>query len=123
MIARLMNRESYQRNLVTKAYCSRMLTRLLKNYRSHPDIIGISNDLFYNGELQPSASVDKTHCYLGWRKLPNIKVPIIFDITLGKAVKEENSVRYLSGNRFIIKLKRKYSPFVAVGSTKLKLIK
>lgn len=98
LIARLMNMESYQRNAVTKVYSSRMLTQLLKNFRSHPDIINISNDLFYNSELQPSASRNRTHCCLGWFKLPVKNVPILFDAKVGIATKEENSHRYFNRN-------------------------
>lgn len=96
LIARFMNMESYQRDAVTKMYCSRMLTQLLKNFRSHPDIINISNDIFYNSELQPCASIVKTHRYLGWWKLPVKNVPILFDATVGIAQKEGNSHRYLN---------------------------
>lgn len=98
LIARLMKRESYKRNVVTNAYCSRMLTQLLQNFRSHPDIINISNDIFYNSELQPCASIDKTHRYLGWRKLPVRDVPILFDVIEGIAVMDEYSHRYLIRN-------------------------
>lgn len=108
-----MNRDAYQRNTVTNAYCSRMLTQLLKNFRSHPDIINISNDLFYNSQLQPCASKEKTHCYLGWWKLPAKNVPILFDVTEGFAKKDEYSHRYL--NRNILALRHKY-PFISVGS-------
>lgn len=93
LIARLMNRESYQRNAITKAYSSRMLTQLLQNFRSHPDIINISNDLFYNSELVPKAPTELTDRYLGWWKLPVKNVPILFDVTVGIAARDANSPR------------------------------
>lgn len=90
---RLMNSEPYQRNAKTNAYCSSMLTQLLQNFRSHPDIINISNDLFYHGDLVPSAPIEKTHRFLGWSKLPIKHVPIIFDATVGLAQQEGKSKR------------------------------
>lgn len=93
MIERLMNSAAYQRNPVTKKYCSLMLTQLLHNFRSHPDIINISNDLFYNGVLVPKAPIEKTHRFLGWSKLPIKHVPIIFDATMGLAQQEGKSKR------------------------------
>lgn len=98
LIARLMNRESYQRNAITNAYSSRMLTQLLQNFRSHPDIINISNDLFYDSELVPKAPIELTDRYLGWWKLPVKNVPILFDTTVGCAAKDKNSPRYLNRN-------------------------
>ena len=34
------------------AYDSRLLTKLVRNYRSHPDILKLPNDMFYTGELE-----------------------------------------------------------------------
>lgn len=93
MMERLMNSNPYQRNAVTLTFCNRMLTQLLQNFRSHPDIINISNDLFYNSTLVPSAPVGKTHCFLGWNMLPIQNVPILFDTTMGFAKKEGKSTR------------------------------
>lgn len=93
LIERLMKSNPYQRNAKTKAFCSRMLTQLLQNFRSHPDIINISNDLFYDGELVPSAPIAKTHRFLGWSKLPVKHVPIIFDAMVGTARQEGKSKR------------------------------
>lgn len=93
MIERLMNSKPYQRNAVTKQYCSRMLTQLLQNFRSHPHIINISNDLFYNGVLVPSAPIEKTHLFLNWDKLPIKNVPLIFDAIVGIAQQEGKSNR------------------------------
>lgn len=83
----------YQRNVITKGYSARMLTQLVKNFRSHPLIINISNELFYNGDLVACAPRVKTHRYLGWWKLPARNVPIIFDSTEGYATKDANSTR------------------------------
>lgn len=90
-----MNSEPYQRDKVSKKYCSRMLTQLLQNFRSHPDIINISNDLFYDSELVASAPIEKTHLFLGWNMLPVKDVPLIFHAMVGIARQEGKSKRYV----------------------------
>lgn len=94
-----MNRDLYQRNPVTNAYNLRMLTQLVRNFRSHPNIINISNELFYNNDLVACASKDKANCFLGWWKLPVKNIPILFDVTVGTALKEENSTRYFGSQK------------------------
>lgn len=38
----------------TGGYDPRLVTRLVYNYRSLPEIIALSSDLFYNSELKPT---------------------------------------------------------------------
>ena len=48
--------EVYQRKegatSLTEAYDKRLLTKLVRNYRSHPDILKLPNEMFYKGELE-----------------------------------------------------------------------
>lgn len=37
-------------------YDSRFITQLVKNFRSHEDILEVSNKLFYNNKLLPQVS-------------------------------------------------------------------
>ncbi|TRY87279.1 hypothetical protein DNTS_028207 [Danionella cerebrum] len=59
-----------------EGYNNRYITKLLENYRSHPSILKVSNDMFYDGELKASYNVD---------------FPVIFEGVLGKHSKEQNS--------------------------------
>ena len=52
LLERLMNRGMYQKDEGSGEYPERFMTKLKKNYRSHPDIIKVSNDLFYDGDLE-----------------------------------------------------------------------
>lgn len=97
-MARLMNRDTYKRDPFSKTYCDRMLTQLVRNFRSHPYIINISNELFYNNELMAYAPKEIWNRCLGWSMLPVKNVPIVFDVTVGIAKKEGNSTRHVIGN-------------------------
>lgn len=55
MIERLMDMDIYKRDPITKKYNPKVLTKLIQNYRSHPAIIQISNQMFYDNELIPCA--------------------------------------------------------------------
>lgn len=55
MIERLMEMDIYQRDPLTNKYNPKVLTKLVQNYRSHPAIIQISNQMFYDNELVPVA--------------------------------------------------------------------
>uniref|UniRef100_A0A3B4A9Q7 RNA helicase n=1 Tax=Periophthalmus magnuspinnatus TaxID=409849 RepID=A0A3B4A9Q7_9GOBI len=56
---------------------NRFVTKLLRNYRSHPAILQIPNELFYDGELQAYADEQRNSC-CSFGPLPQKGFPIIF---------------------------------------------
>lgn len=56
LLERLMNRPFYQKDPKTNELNSNVIIKLRNNYRSHPSIISISNELFYENELKACAS-------------------------------------------------------------------
>jgi helicase MOV-10 len=48
-----------------------LLVKLVRNYRSHPKLLELSSQLFYQGELQACASHEITDTLLHWEQLPN----------------------------------------------------
>ncbi|XP_033647607.1 putative helicase MOV-10 isoform X2 [Asterias rubens] len=68
----------YKRREEEPHYDNRVLTKLLRNYRSHPDILKLPNEMFYDDELEVHADKRERECLCGWEKLPNKKFPIIF---------------------------------------------
>lgn len=52
----LANKMLYKRNATTGEYDPRYIVHLYKNYRSHPDILHIPNQLFYEGRLEAKAA-------------------------------------------------------------------
>ncbi|KAM3872362.1 putative helicase mov-10-B.1 [Diretmus argenteus] len=69
----------------------RFITKLLKKYRSHPDILKIPNDLFYEGELQFCADEKMRNSYCGWKYLPMKDFPVIFHRVVGTNEQEADS--------------------------------
>jgi helicase MOV-10 len=51
---------------------------LVDNYRAHPAIMDLYNNLFYDGNLLAKADRNITDIFLGWDSLVNRSLPIIF---------------------------------------------
>ncbi|XP_041654672.1 putative helicase mov-10-B.1 [Cheilinus undulatus] len=69
---------------------SRFVTKLLRNYRSHPAILKIPNELFYKGELQPYAPQEKYSRYCKWELLQKEDFPLIFHGVAGSNERDED---------------------------------
>ena len=60
LLERLMTQcQLYQKDKDTGLLDKRYITKLKKNFRSHPDLINIPSRLFYEGELQPQVKREK----------------------------------------------------------------
>lgn len=55
----LCERKRYQRDKNTKQFNDTYITQLVRNYRSHPSILKLPNELFYNNTLKAMASDGK----------------------------------------------------------------
>ncbi|XP_037915569.1 uncharacterized protein LOC119654315 isoform X4 [Hermetia illucens] len=91
MLERLMDRECYQQHPITKEYNRSIQTRLVRNFRSHKDILALPNQLFYDGQLQVMASPKITDIALGWSGLCTKTFPIVFESVMGTMRKLKNS--------------------------------
>ncbi|KAM4047751.1 helicase MOV-10 isoform 2-T2 [Anomaloglossus baeobatrachus] len=78
------------------SYDAQFVTKLLQNYRSHPDILSVPNELFYDNELQVKANEIVTCAYCNWEKLPKRNFPIIFHHVMGKDEREGNSPSFFN---------------------------
>uniref|UniRef100_A0A673BQA8 RNA helicase n=1 Tax=Sphaeramia orbicularis TaxID=375764 RepID=A0A673BQA8_9TELE len=58
----------YQKN--EGVFDSRFVTKLIRNYRSHPAILKVPNELFYDNELQACADEVLRSSYCRWEYLP-----------------------------------------------------
>ncbi|KAM8975149.1 helicase MOV-10 [Pelodytes ibericus] len=95
LLERLMTHNPlYQKD--DKGYNSKFVTKLLKNYRSHPSILKVPNELFYDNELQASANAIISNSYCNWERLPRRGFPIIFHGVLGKDDREGNSPSFFN---------------------------
>ena len=68
----------------------RVITKLVRNYRSHEDLTTVSSRLFYDGEIVAVGS-ELTNAHVGWSQLPNREVPLIFHGVKGMEEREANS--------------------------------
>ncbi|XP_016078888.1 PREDICTED: putative helicase MOV-10 isoform X1 [Miniopterus natalensis] len=77
-------------------YNPQFITKLLRNYRSHPTILDIPNKLYYDRELQPCADIVDRERFCHWEGLPRQGFPIIFHGVMGKDEREGNSPSFFN---------------------------
>ncbi|XP_073707601.1 putative helicase mov-10-B.1 isoform X2 [Garra rufa] len=77
-------------------YDSRFVTKLLHNYRSHPAILKIPNELFYENELQVFANQMEREAFCHWEHLPKKGFPVVFHGVMGKDEREANSPSFFN---------------------------
>lgn len=88
---RLAGRDVYGRASVEKGYPPELLTKLVRNYRSHPSIMKLPNELFYDDELIMCGDKLSTHSLARWEHLPQTGFPIIFHAVHGENLREGSS--------------------------------
>ncbi|XP_053355474.1 putative helicase mov-10-B.1 [Clarias gariepinus] len=79
-----------------QGYDSCFVTKLLRNYRSHPAILKIPNELFYENELQVFANQIQREAFCQWEHLPKQGFPVIFHGVMGKDEREANSPSFFN---------------------------
>ena len=72
-------------------YDKNMITKLVRNYRSHSTILALPSKLFYDGDLIAEADVTRSHRFVDWEHLPKRGFPIIFHGVEGEDMREANS--------------------------------
>lgn len=77
-------------------YDHTLQTRLRRNYRSHPEIVGIFNKLYYDGDLIPLAPLDEVNLAANWSILRNKQFPIVFQAVKGITRHKPNSTTWLN---------------------------
>ncbi|KAG7228300.1 hypothetical protein INR49_009164 [Caranx melampygus] len=95
LLERLMNHCSlYEKNEGVFNNC--FVTKLLRNYRSHPAILKIPNERFYDGELQCHANEILRNSYCRWEHLKQMDFPLIFHGVTGIDDREANSPSFFN---------------------------
>ncbi len=85
-----------------KAYNRNVVTKLVRNYRSHPYILHISNQCFYQNELQACANEMLRESLCGWEGLPKRNFPLIFHGIVGEDMREERSPSFFNPEEVVI---------------------
>ncbi|XP_032426598.1 putative helicase mov-10-B.1 [Xiphophorus hellerii] len=90
MLERLMTDIRLYKQHKINGFNSRYMTKLLRNYRSHPAILKIPNELFYDSELQFCSSLEDC-LYSNWELLPRKDFPLMFHGVAGMKEQDLNS--------------------------------
>ena len=75
---------------------SRRIMKLLKNFRSHPDILAYPNRTFYGGELEACGDPALTQSLATYERLPKKRFPVIFHGIVGRDQREESSPSFFN---------------------------
>uniref|UniRef100_G3UKW3 RNA helicase Mov10l1 n=1 Tax=Loxodonta africana TaxID=9785 RepID=G3UKW3_LOXAF len=95
MLERLMSRAAYLRDETAFGACGSynplLVTKLVKNYRSHSALLALPSRLFYHKELEVCADPKVVTSLLGWEKLPRKGFPLVFHGVRGNEAREGRS--------------------------------
>ncbi|NXJ95770.1 M10L1 helicase, partial [Corythaixoides concolor] len=95
LLERLTSRELYLRDedafSACGAYNPLLITKLIKNYRSHSALLTLPSKLFYDKELEVCADASVVNSLLHWGKLPRKGFPLIFHGIRGSETREGHS--------------------------------
>lgn len=92
-LEQLFNFPIYKRDAVSGKFNTNYITQLVKNYRSHPAILHVPNQLFYEGVLKAEVSPQIADFNINLPKL-NPDFPIIFKSVQGLCVQPEDDTRF-----------------------------
>ena len=87
----------------TGEYDTRVITKLLSNFRSHPALLNLPSRLFYENELIARGDPVVTTSLETWEKLPNKegKFPIIFHGIIGEDKREARSPSFFNAEEAV----------------------
>eukprot|EP00521_Asterionellopsis_glacialis_P016531 CAMPEP_0195309572 /NCGR_PEP_ID=MMETSP0707-20130614/38804_1 /TAXON_ID=33640 /ORGANISM="Asterionellopsis glacialis, Strain CCMP134" /LENGTH=529 /DNA_ID=CAMNT_0040373869 /DNA_START=195 /DNA_END=1784 /DNA_ORIENTATION=- len=88
---RLTDRSIYQPRGEDSTYPQDLLTKLIRNYRSHPAILKLPNDMFYKDDLQCCGDAMTLNNMARWEHLPKQRFPVLFHAMEGENLREGQS--------------------------------
>ncbi|NXK28851.1 M10L1 helicase, partial [Arenaria interpres] len=100
LLERLTSRDMYLRDedafSACGAYNPLLITKLVKNYRSHSALLALPSKLFYHKELEVCADTSVVTSLLHWGKLPRKGFPLIFHGIRGNETRESHSYSWFN---------------------------
>lgn len=93
-LEQLFNYPLYKRDTVSGKFNAKYITQLVKNYRSHPAILQVSNKLFYDGSLKAELLPRIADLNVNLPGL-NPNFPVIFKSVQGSCVQPDDDTRYV----------------------------
>jgi superfamily I DNA and/or RNA helicase len=91
LLERLMENPLYKRDLETRRYNPHLVTKLVRNYRAHPELLHFPSKHFYESELIPSAGKAETEDLAHLPFLPKKGIPLIFHGLRGDQRRDSDS--------------------------------
>ncbi|NXW66608.1 M10L1 helicase, partial [Eurystomus gularis] len=105
LLERLTSRDIYLRDEdafgAYGAYNPLLITKLIKNYRSHSALLALPSKLFYHKELEVCADASVVTTLLHWGKLPRKGFPLIFHGIRGREVREGHSPSWFNATEAV----------------------
>ena len=103
----------------SNTYPPHLVTFLVNNYRSHPDILKLPNEMFYRNQLIARGDVFQTHSMTKWEHLPTKGFPIVFHAVDGENTREGRSPSWFNPQeamvvvQYVQKLVKESKPKIA----------
>ncbi|XP_068148123.1 LOW QUALITY PROTEIN: uncharacterized protein [Drosophila tropicalis] len=91
LFERLLARKCY-RGDENGEYNDAIQTRLIRNFRSHPEIVALYSNLYYDGTLIAEAPMKNVCLFNNWFYMPNNNFPIMFHSVFGNVMNTKSSV-------------------------------
>mmetsp|Transcript_4655 Transcript_4655/g.14067 ORF Transcript_4655/g.14067 Transcript_4655/m.14067 type:complete len:752 (-) Transcript_4655:467-2722(-) len=95
LLERLLQRSPYRRSVAECSepggYDPHVATKLVRNYRAHPELLRVPNELFYEAELIAAGDKAVINSLCEWQDLPASEVPLIFHGIVGEEMQRPNS--------------------------------
>lgn len=88
-----MSSAPYKRNEQTGQYNHQYIIQLVYNYRSHPVILHVPNEMFYEGSLVPKAASANINWFLSSKLPPRHDFPMFFHSVKGKTETKAKETR------------------------------
>jgi len=107
LIERLMALPLYSREAVGGGYDGRCITKLVRNFRSHPKLLQLPATLFYNGELQacaPAQVVNSCLAFSGLTEEARGRIPLLFHGVVGEDLREAASPSFFNPAEAVVVL-------------------
>ena len=89
--------------LPTGEYDTRVITKLLSNFRSHPALLNLPSRLFYENELRAQGDPLVTTSLENWEKLPTRPgFPMLFHGIVGEDKREARSPSFFNAEEAVV---------------------
>jgi superfamily I DNA and/or RNA helicase len=109
----------------TQGYNPKDITFLIRNYRSHKNILELPSRLFYDNELQAHADQLLSNELCNWKNLSNSEFTFLFCGIIGKDQREKNSPSWFNVqeiNKLVTYVESLFDQYTSMKATDIGII-